>query len=121
MYFRLVVGSKSSLSHHRLGVFSAAGHLLDQELASYEADGLEEALDWFNENLPMPWCRDERVIFWFRSSARECGRRVWRLANALRCQGLWVDILTTRAPGYVEYEDEWQVAAVPYRDCARSW
>ncbi len=121
MYFRLVVGSKCSLSHRRLGVFSAAGDLLHEELASHEAEALEEVLDWFNENLPMPWCRDERVIFWFRSSARECGRRVWRLANALRCQGLWVDILTTRAPGYVEYEDEWQVAAVPYRDCARSW
>jgi hypothetical protein len=46
-------------------------------------------------------------------------RRVWKLAEAVKKLGIAAAIIKTRRPGYVLYEDDYQVAAIPFRDTFR--
>ena len=120
MYFRLAVGRRDPGSHWRQGVFQASFELLRSgSLEPYEADALWEVLDWFNENLPAPWEVSRRAAFWFRPGENRCSKRIWSLAGLLRVQGVHVQPLRARRPGYVEYEDDYQVAAVPFADMLR--
>ena len=57
-----------------------------------------------------------RAIFWFKADASALVSRVWKLAQELKKQGLAPAITKTRRPGYFLYEDDFQVAAIPFRD-----
>ena len=116
------------------GLFQAAGRLLESgRLESHEEEQLRELLDWFNRNLRVPRCasrrtppheRTPRAICWFRAEAHSAVARMWELARFLRQHGLPVRFLKVRRPGAVEYEDEQQVMAEPFRDTdlkGRSW
>ena len=99
-----------------------AGELRDGgDLPREDHDGLARLLTWFNLNLPAPAAlREPRAVFWFKGSSNSCSRRVWELATVLRRYGVAVEVLKTRRPGYVEYEDRFQVGAVPFRDTLRA-
>ncbi|MFY7916503.1 MAG: hypothetical protein ACOVPA_17750, partial [Rubrivivax sp.] len=53
---------------------------------------------------------------WFKDTAAEHIRQMRLLADILERHGIQVDMLRTRRPGYVVYEDDHQVAAEPYSD-----
>jgi hypothetical protein len=81
-------------------------------------------LEWFNRHLPVP-LRFRRpagrqahrhAICWFRNEAVEHVGKVRELAALLEQHGVPTRKLRTRRPGYVVYEDRFQVAAVPFRD-----
>ena len=57
-----------------------------------------------------------RAIFWFRWRAEPMIRRFWNLAGVLKELDYEVRILKTARPGYVLYEDDDQVGAIPFRD-----
>jgi hypothetical protein len=108
-------------STRRRGVFSAAYALLDSQLlSSADENQLRELLRWFGRNLPVPKKFDtDGAIFWFKSDAGDCARRIWGLVLALRQHSYHVDMFRTRRPGYVVYEDEFQVGAIPFQDTWR--
>jgi hypothetical protein len=84
------------------------------DLSLDERDLLREVLIWFNKNLPSP--RNmvaSRAIFWFKSSADECMKRMWELTHLLRHYGYLVEVEKCRELGNIIYEDEFQVAAYP--------
>lgn len=99
-------------------MFATAYELLESKSLN-EADEkhLRELLNWFSRNLPIPKRFDtDGAIFWFKSDAKDCTRKVWQLALALRHQSFQVEMHRTRRPGYVIYEDEFQVGAIPFHD-----
>ena len=67
-------------------------------------------------NVEAPEDSDPRAIFWFKPTATEAIRMLWGLAQLLRGHGYHVEMLTTDRPGYIVYEDDLQVAAIPFRD-----
>lgn len=54
-----------------------------------------------------------RAISWFKPTARQAIQKMWEFKVLLEDHGYHVNILETREPGVVIYEDEWQVVAKP--------
>jgi hypothetical protein len=77
---------------------------------------LEEEIAWFGLHLRAPREVDARAVFWFRPDAGEALTRIWALVRIVEDEGVPVHVYRTRRPGSVVYEDEQQVAAVPWRD-----
>jgi len=106
-------------SGRRRGIFSAAyralrTHDLDPRLASR----LRNELEWFGENLISPDLDHPHAIFLFKSDARACMKHIWALLHDLREAGVWVEMQTFARPGRAIYEDEQQVAVLPWADAS---
>jgi hypothetical protein len=115
--FRLVDGQKS-----RLGVFQALDDARDSDLAPDWALGqLRDLRLWFNDNLDAPgrFSRGTRrgdgqqALSWFKGGAVEHIRKMFALKAALQACGIHVEVIRTRDPGHILYEDRFQVAAEP--------
>jgi len=115
VFVRFVGGHIDRRTHKRHGIFDAAGTAMDVlELESYEVERLRSVLDWFNAHLPVPTTLTRLQICWFKASAREHLARAREIQHILDANGVLIEMLTTRRPGYVVYEDEFQVAAHPF-------
>lgn len=119
-YVRFVIGRKDEDSNVEQGIFQAAAHALEwQQITGSDADHLRELKEWFNENLEKPtsFGRDKlRLgICWFNTTANEHISRIWEMVQILERNGIYVKKIRTDNPGYVIYEDEWQLVAEPFR------
>jgi hypothetical protein len=124
MLIRFVVRKRDSDSHVEQGLIHAAEDLRCQGcLTDEEQVRVQELLRWFNRNLPVPvrFARSrrpnacKRAISWFKPTASECLDRMQTLADVLHRHGCEVERLTTDRPGYVVYEDDYQVVAEVFR------
>ena len=125
MFVRFVGPSRHEDSHCLTGIFHAAYRLHDRGLLSAEeqarCDGI---LNWFNDHLPFPnrFSRSKRrnacgkAVCWFKDGADRHISKVRELVTLLGRHDVRVEMLWTDRPGYVVYEDRYQVAAVPFRD-----
>ena len=123
MYIRFVVSDRDESSDRDRGVFSALYALESRgELAAYELEWFRTAEGWLNQHLRRPerlaWSgrpnAPERAISWFKASAAEHVSRMRELVALLEYKSIPVRELRTERPGYVVYEDEHQVAAIPF-------
>jgi hypothetical protein len=123
MFIRFVTKARIQGSRCRAGIFYVAYRVAD-EMDYLDEARYELACDWFDENLPFP-CRLSRsrrprahsaAICWFKPDAHECIQRAMRIASLLESNGIPTAMLRTERPGYIVYEDDLQVAAVPFRD-----
>ena len=108
-------------------MFHAVHRLLDEGiLYEHELVVVRETLDWFDKNLKEPnrftkskrpfSGKKRRAISWFRSSASAHLARIRELIAVLENHQVMVRIIKTTRPGYVVYEDEFQVVSEPFRD-----
>ena len=106
-------------AHSTSGIFHAVSLLCEREpVDECLRQWMEESCDWFNEHLPVANLRDApagRAICWFKDSAQWFIGRARELSAYLQECGVPVRQVTTRRPGYIYYEDRYQVAAVPFR------
>lgn len=117
MFLRFTITQTNQESHQPQGLFLTAYALLKAEdLNEGEQEQLRECLNWFKENLPIPRRPEiqDRAIFWYRDSAKECIGRMWELANILRSHGYDIQLQTCKRLGNVVYNDEYQIAAYPH-------
>ena len=121
MYLRFVVGSDTD--DHRLltGVIAEARLLRDDELLhDYEDSWLEEQFNWFNKHVPVPpYAKSDwpsGCSAWFKNNevAAEAIKRMWGFVNLLRENGKQVRVLKSRKPGYILFEDEFQVVVTEF-------
>lgn len=109
------------------GVFQIAAKLRDGgTLDSHEEELLHELRAWFSTNLERPtrftsakppyYRKRQNGISWFKASAREHISRMREMIAVLENNGVHVRTIKTVRPGYVVYEDEFQVVAVPFAD-----
>jgi hypothetical protein len=125
MFVRFVAKSRLPGSRCRAGVFYVADLAEERgDLAWLDQLRCDLACSWFDLHLPFPrrFSRSRRpnahpaAICWFKADARECIQRARRMAALLNLAGVPIDMLRTHQPGYVVYEDSFQVVAVPFRD-----
>jgi hypothetical protein len=119
-YIRFVVGRKDEESNVELGIFQAAAQALEwQTITGSEADELNELRSWFSGNLQRPtsFGRDRlRLgICWFKTGSTEHISRIWEMVKILERNSIYVKKIRTDRPGYVIYQDEWQLVAEPFR------
>src|SRR5262245_46477069 len=121
MFVRFVTLSRDEGSHCLEGVFQAAFRLRDRGRLGRDAARRFEGLrQWFNASLPVPTrfsrSKGRPAVCWFKAEATEHLGKIRELVALLEGQGVRIRRLRTRRPGYVVYEDAFQVTAVPFRD-----
>lgn len=119
-YIRFVIGRKDEDSHVERGIFQAVAWALEwRDITGSDADELNELRRWFTENLDKPtsFGRDTHRlgICWFKTGAAEHISRIWEMVRILERHGVYINKIKTEKPGYVIYEDEWQLVAEPFR------
>ena len=119
-YVRFVIGHKDEDSHVELGIFHATSQAMEfGNLSRTDADTLRRLRAWFNENLEKPTSfgrgRLSLGICWFKTGSLEHISRVYEMVHILERNGVHVRKIKTDKPGYVIYEDEWQLVAEPFR------
>ena len=88
---------------------------------------MDKLLGWLGDNLEKPtrfnrtkskgyYRRATKGMSWFKPTATDHISRMHALAAILRNHGHQVSLMKTRSPGYVVYEDDYQVVAEPFRD-----
>jgi hypothetical protein len=124
-YVRFVIPSKDEDSGRRQGLFQALSGMVDQGiLLPYQEHLWDETRKWFNKHLeePTSFARSSRphakdvALSWFRDSAVEHIHRMRILVHLLDEHGVACEVVRTERPGYVVYEDAFQVIAVPFTD-----
>lgn len=119
-YIRFIIGRKDDESHVELGIFQAVAQALEwHDISGSDAAHLQEIREWFNKNLEKPssFGRDKQRlgICWFKTCAIEHVSRIWEMVQILERNGIYIQKIKTEKPGYVVYEDEWQLVAEPFR------
>ena len=119
-YIRFVIGRKDEDSQVEQGIFQAAALALEwHNITGADAEELNELRAWFSSNLEKPtsFGRDKlRLgICWFKAESTGHISRIWEIVRILERNGIYVKKIRTDKPGYVIYEDEWQLVAEPFR------
>ncbi|MEM8884490.1 MAG: hypothetical protein AAGD14_10495 [Planctomycetota bacterium] len=124
-FVRFTVDEVHPDSERPVGVLHAYGYLFDDGLLlEHERERYEEIGRWFGKNLPVPprFARSQkssaasRALSWFKSTAKEHIRIMREIASVLEEHDIRVTVRTTTRPGYVVYEDEFQIVAEPFTD-----
>lgn len=133
MYVRFVTNLIDAKSHERFGVIRSAS-AYQKNMLSCDQMSLEELFGWFNDFLAIPtrlsrskkrriksgraWLYEDRntrrALSWFKDSAKIYIRKARKIADLLAKYDVSTDMLTSNNPGYIIYEDEDQVAAIPF-------
>lgn len=128
MFVRFVISRKDPDSEVSQGVFAAASDLRHSgQLAPHEQDELDGAIDWFADHLKTPsrfnrsaskghYRRTTKGISWFKPTATDHVAQIRRMAAVMNEHGWLVSMIKTRNPGYIVYEDDYQVVAEPFND-----
>lgn len=125
-FIRFVVAHLDDESGYRRGFIHAASELDKKgELSGAESARLKAILKWFNTCLPVPSRftrtrnanhKNKRALSWFKEAALTELRHAHDLVELLKAHDVVVEMITTERPGYVVYEDEYQVVAEPFHD-----
>ena len=125
MYLRFVVAERDRSSQQPRGIFQALYRLRKAgELAEHEEAWFAQTEDWFERHLKRPHRLTEtrrpnapnRAVSWLKASATEHVSRMRDLVALLEHKGVSVEELRTARPGYIVYEDEHQVATIPFAE-----
>lgn len=123
MLLRFVTDEIDSASGKRRGLFQVAARLRDStDISAADHHRLRALFDWFNANLEKPTRMaasnrpraKAQAISWFRDTAREHLVRMWEMVEIVSTYGVMVEQIRTARPGYVVYEDDFQVTALPF-------
>lgn len=124
MYVRFSVTEKDKVSGIGMGILTAMGRLrMKDVLHSQEIELYESTLKWFAKNLTVPMVlaggnhlSRPGAVSWFKDSATEHIGKMRQLTQILEFHDVAVTQSATTRPGRIEYEDQYQIAAVPFRD-----
>lgn len=103
----------------RIGLFQALEEARDCETApSWALQQIAEINGWFDDNLALPGqfargSNGQPGLSWFKPGASDHIKRMHQLKLALEACGVHVEILTTKRPGRIIWQDEHQVVAEP--------
>jgi len=120
MYVRFVIEKRDEQSWEPQGIFQAMADLAASgRMVAFEHERYEEVRAWFRVHLKKPTrfarAKHSAAVCWFKDTAREHLAQARQFVYLLEEQGVAVRQLITDRPGYVVYEDNFQVAAEPFR------
>jgi len=128
VFIRFAVDEKDEESLVPVGVFHALRKLEDSGvLGEAETAVAKQHYQWFKDNLKAPtkftrskskapYRKKRKAISWFKDTAAEHLRRLRDINAILEQHDFRVRMITTDRPGYIVYEDDFQVAAEPFAD-----
>ena len=125
MYVRFIIHGLDEDSGRRQGLFQAVSNLEHEgALLPYEQALYDDVYQWFRHNLKKPTSFSKSskrgakaaAISWFKDTAKDHIQKMREMAFILEAHGTTTVMIQTEKPGYIVYEDEFQVAAEPYAD-----
>lgn len=119
-YIRFVIDRKDEDSHVEQGIFQAAALAIEwRRITGSDADNMNELRAWFSKNLEKPESfgrgKLRLGICWLKTDAEQHISRIYEMVRILDRNGICVKKIKTDKPGYMIYEDEWQIVAEPFR------
>ncbi len=124
-FVRFVTHKKDEVTGLDTGFFSAAYALRrENRVTIHDAEKLNELLSWLDDHLDAPtrFARSKnkhahgKALSWFKPEAVDHIDKARDLLALLERHEIASEMLTTSKPGKVVYEDEWQIAAIPFKD-----
>lgn len=123
-YLRFVVLKHDRDSQVEQGLFAAMDELeYDDQIYPYEEELKKEISKWFSRNLNAPdvlagkhYERKAKAISWFKDSAHEYIEKMRSYVQILENHDYKVKQILTERPGKIIYEDDHQIAAIPFKD-----
>ena len=125
-YLRFVIQERSKDSGYRYGFLRGAEVIRRRgTLSVHEDQRLREIFEWFNRRLPGPSKvsrtrnashKVSRCLAWFKDSASEHIALAREVVELLREHNFTVETIFTERPGFIVYDDEFQVVAEPFSE-----
>lgn len=120
-YVRFVTDFIDKKSHNRLGIIRSAYRIKDR-MSKEDSENVNEIFDWFNDFLEVPHrfskskkdTSVKRAVSWFKDDAKKCISKARQLSDILEKYNVNVEMLIAKNPGCIIYEDDEQVAAIPF-------
>jgi hypothetical protein len=124
MFIRFVTQFQNERGEMETGVFQASAflrgniHTFDHDKAQ-----LKELAKWFGANLDAPdrFSRSKSKtpanvsLSWFKSSATGHLQKMYELKEVLERYEMVIEVVMRENPGYIVYEDEYQVSTIPHK------
>ncbi|RYD18743.1 MAG: hypothetical protein EOP88_21520 [Verrucomicrobiaceae bacterium] len=117
-YFRFCTDYTSPYTNWPYGIFIAVWHLVrDGKVSAEDEAAYWKAREWFESTLPIPpYYADgnpDKAITWFKESAMggEIVKELPIYQNIASRYGTAIELVSTKTPGRIIYEDEYQIAA----------
>jgi hypothetical protein len=125
MYLRFITQFVNPYGENETGIFMSLKFLRDDYRLTTDEDvyKLKVLTGWFNDFLDKPAKfsnaknkNPESIsLSWFKDSAKEHIQKMQELIEILERYDFVVDRLNTKNPGYIIYEDDYQVSAIPFK------
>ncbi|MDB4908092.1 MAG: hypothetical protein JWO05_2876 [Gemmatimonadetes bacterium] len=123
MFVRFVIARTHPDTGVQAGIFEGVSDLRSVGVPKWDEQRLDELRMWLREHLPLPdrVARSRRpnghhaAVSWFKDSATEHIDVAREYAAILNMHDIRTEMITSERPGYVVYEDEFQVLAEPFR------
>jgi hypothetical protein len=128
MFLRFVTERRTEHGGRREGFFQAVyAARRDPETPGYILEQFSSIIGWFNDNLDEPdrfnrgptstgWRSTTTGLSWFRADANQHVEKAFELSALLREIGYPITVLKTTHPGFIVYEDDYQIVAEPFAD-----
>ncbi len=126
MYLRFTTQFINPYGELESGIFMALKYLRDHHSLTKEDDvkKLKELSVWFNQNLEKPTRFSKGTskynaavsLSWFKDSAKEHIKRIQYLIEIAEQYDILIERIASKNPGYIVFEDEYQVSAVPFKN-----
>lgn len=125
MYLRFTTQFINPYGELETGIFMALKYLRDDHSLTKDEDisKLKELSGWFNRNLDKPTrfskgtskLNADVSLSWFKDSAKEHIKKIQDLIEIAEQYDIVIDRIASKNPGYIVFEDEYQVSAVPFK------
>ena len=124
MYLRFITEYVDKNGDIDRGIFNVLRFIReDSATQDDDADLLKNLMNWFNNNLDAPDKFSNATnknpesisLSWFKDSAKKHIGKIYEIRGLLSKYGIEVEVLTTKTPGYIIYEDDYQISAIPFK------
>jgi len=124
VYLRFTTQFINEFGEPHTGIFSALRFVREWSITQDDdVAKLKDLRDWFNTNLEAPDkfsnARNKNPasisLSWFKDSAKDHIKKIYEIREILEKYGVIVEVVSTKNPGYIIYDDDYQVSAIPFK------
>lgn len=125
MYIRFITQFINPYGENETGIFMALKFVREGYSLAHDDDvmKLKQLTQWFHDYLAKPTRFSNASnknpasisLSWFKDSAKEHIQKMNEVVEILERYDIVIERLNTKNPGYIVYEDDYQVSAIPFK------
>jgi len=124
VYVRFITSFINENGDVETGIFNALAFIRDNSLTKDDdVKSLTALMKWFNRYLAKPdrfsnsGNKNPAAISlsWFKDTAKTDIQKIFELKEILLKYEITLEMVTSKNPGYIVYEDKHQISAIPFK------